>query len=434
MLPSRTATLIFGLLLTTSLPGLSQALSPQAARALSEDPEERDLVIASLRDLGAAGVDALLEVLSEASLGDRNTLESLVLDRVCGQRDCAASRLFWYTDLDQALAAAQRLGRPVLSLRLLGRLDEDLSCANSRFFRTALYPDPRVGKLLRKRFGLHWHSVRPVPKITIDYGDGRSLQGTITGNSAHYVLDRHGRLVDVLPGLYGPGAFAAELQAAGTLAGRAGEISEGGFLRWMRHEHSTLVRALDLGLGKSLGDVGSSSVFGRLLGELEAFASLPTRHLPPTARQASLLAKSKMMVEGPALAALEGPPGDLEELPGEDVWPKLARARHRDVALRAESRALLRRIHRPAEPGDGDRALEAFEAGMALDTVRNQFLLRRTVHVWLQDREAGLTPELLDEQIYASLFRTPLSDPWIGLRPADIYSGLQVVEAPSEAR
>ena len=55
-------------------------------------------------------------------------------------------QLHWFTDLRLASAEAQRTRRPILSLRLLGRLDEELSCANSRFFRKLLYPDPAINK------------------------------------------------------------------------------------------------------------------------------------------------------------------------------------------------------------------------------------------------------------------------------------------------
>src|SRR4051812_46588320 len=95
----------------------------------------------------------------------------------------------WYESLEDATAAARALGRPILSLRMLGRLDQALSCANSRFFRTTLYPDARVAALLAERVVLHVHSVRPVPVVTVDFGDGRRLVRTMTGNSAHLVLD-----------------------------------------------------------------------------------------------------------------------------------------------------------------------------------------------------------------------------------------------------
>src|SRR6187551_2404363 len=107
------------------------------------------------------------------------------------------SSLTWFTDLDRALAQARRDRKPILSLRLLGRLDEELSCANSRFFRKSLYPDPQINRMLREQFVLHWESVRPVPLVTIDFGDGRRVVRTLTGNSAHLVLDWRGRPVDV---------------------------------------------------------------------------------------------------------------------------------------------------------------------------------------------------------------------------------------------
>jgi hypothetical protein len=103
------------------------------------------------------------------------------------------ANLSWYTDLAAAIAEARRTQRPILSLRLLGRLDQELSCANSRFFRRTLYPEPRINRVLRERFVLHWESVRPVPIVTIDFGNGKKLVKPITGNSVHLVLDMYGR-------------------------------------------------------------------------------------------------------------------------------------------------------------------------------------------------------------------------------------------------
>src|SRR5436309_870606 len=97
------------------------------------------------------------------------------LDRVCAQKDTHTSLLYWHTELPAAMAEARRTARPILSLRLLGRLDEELSCANSRFFRKLLYPEGRINQRLRQDFVLHWQSVRPVPRVTIDFGDGRSI-------------------------------------------------------------------------------------------------------------------------------------------------------------------------------------------------------------------------------------------------------------------
>jgi hypothetical protein len=90
-------------------------------------------------------------------------------------------------------------------------LTDEFSCANSRFFRTVLYPNEEVSSILHDRFVLHWQMVRPVPTVTIDFGDGRKLERTLTGNSIHYILDSDARPLDALPGLYGPRAFARGL-------------------------------------------------------------------------------------------------------------------------------------------------------------------------------------------------------------------------------
>src|ERR1700749_421540 len=101
----------------------------------------------------------------------------------------------WHTDIHAAVHDATRTNRPILSVRLPGRLDEEYSCANSRYFRTLLYPEPRVREAM-SGFVLHWQSLRPVPKVTIDFGDVRALVRTITGNSLHAVLRSDGAPVD----------------------------------------------------------------------------------------------------------------------------------------------------------------------------------------------------------------------------------------------
>lgn len=162
------------------------------------------------RKQGPAGLTAYLR--------EHGNAASAALDAVCAQKDAHTALLYWFTDLDAAIAEARRTHRPILSLRLLGRLDEELSCANSRFFRKSLYLDPRINPLLRDHFILHWQSVRPVPRVTIDFGGGRKLEKTLTGNSAHVVLDEVGRPVDALPGLFSADVFAQLLVRAHAMA------------------------------------------------------------------------------------------------------------------------------------------------------------------------------------------------------------------------
>ncbi len=209
-------------------------------------------------------------------LAQRGRGGSAELDAVCAQKDAHTALLYWFTELPAAIAEAQRTKRPILSLRLLGRLDEELSCANSRFFRKLLYPDARINALLREHFVLHWQSVRAVPKVTIDFGDGRKLVRTLTGNSVHLVLDSSGRPADAIPGLMSAAVFHGELMRA--------------------HGYATADR--------------------RQLAELhhQALAQpvAAARAREPRAIEASRIAATKHMVEMPTLAAVSPAGANLE--------------------------------------------------------------------------------------------------------------------------
>jgi hypothetical protein len=216
---------------TTGLPNEIDR-SPEAWDLLCDEAvgDEPERAVAILRAAGVRGWQefrrrhrSTIEGLADrpACLCDPDSPERRVaaaLDKISAQRDAASSGMYWHTDLSAAIAEAKQGPKPILSLRLLGRLDDDLSCANSRFFRTTLYADAELARHLREHFVLHWESVRPVPVITIDFGDGRTMRRTITGNSAHYVLDPQGRVVDCLPGLYSPAEFRRRLDDADGLA------------------------------------------------------------------------------------------------------------------------------------------------------------------------------------------------------------------------
>ncbi|MEO8584648.1 MAG: hypothetical protein ABI584_00660 [Acidobacteriota bacterium] len=184
---------------------------------LNASPADGPVRLASLLSSRHSEIEQMKLGLAAGEFRPEWTRLRAEIDAAAHQRDAAWSGLFWYTSLPEALAAARREGKPVLSLRLLGRLDEELSCANSRFFRTALYANHAVSNELRKNWILHWESVRPAPKVTIDFGDGRTLVRTVTGNSIHYVLDASGKAIDVMPGLWGPEDFLRRVRGAASL-------------------------------------------------------------------------------------------------------------------------------------------------------------------------------------------------------------------------
>lgn len=314
----------------------------------------REAEIARLREMGPTGLEAVLQ--AAACLERLDPSVHHAIDAVAGQHLGHLSRLYWYTNIESAQAAAKSLGRPVLSLRLLGALTDEKSCANSRFFRSTLYVDPQIADLLRNHFVLHWQSERPVPLITIDFGDGRKLERTVTGNSIHYALSTEGMVLDALPGLYGPAAFHEWLHRMLELQGRISEEPTTKKIEYLRAYHRTALEKRDLD-------------------KLDVAFSQPAREL----------------IEGET-----PPPAEI--------------AMRRAVAKTAVEATLV------------DIA-KVFRESVKEDQRLNEQQIHPQIHQWLLEQpELPLDP--LNDRIYAELFLTPSSDPWLGLAPAHTYTGL----------
>ncbi len=396
--------------------------------ALSDVPGP---AIEYLRAQGPKGLDMLLhahraliqkvktEGRAELTIREQARFARLraAIDQVAAQRDAYIQGLYWYTDLDEAIAQAKASGRPILSLRMLGRLDEALSCANSRFFRTVLYADPEVAARLKASFVLHWSSERPVPKVTIDMGDGRTLQTTVTGNSIHYVLDIHGRPVDALPGLYGPQRFVRELESTLAMLPRLRSF-KAPRARVLARYHRDRYRAT-----------------ANLLVELRnqrPKAALGTQ--APTAARAVPIAVAKSVAELPLMPPTPPSLGADPKAYSAQDWAKLAQRSSEQQHLSKESIALIRdqgSVLTPT-PDARKRRLEALEELINADTMKNEHLLRQTLRQWMmQDEFADL--ESLNTRVYRTLFLTPAGDPWLGLISEGVYPGLErdgVVEQP----
>ena len=288
-----------------------------------------------------------------------------------------------------------------------------------------LYGNEEVSNYLRENFVLHWESVRPVPKVTIDFGDGRVLERTLTGNAIHYVLDKGGRPLDALPGLYGPGAFIENLRRAFDLERtlQALEGDERGETLWAFHRDR--IRAID----KAMGEGAISPI------RLSVYYA---KHGTP-ARAAIALALTKSGIERGIVEGMEmfTATTALEESFDDALWDRLAANHAEDARLDETSRFLIEKENPDAIAAamisDSKRAVESpilrmvktFEASLARDTARNELILHRKLHEWYVRNEVDDTVDDLNERVYAELFLTPSSDPWLGLVPPDTYTGLE---------
>ncbi|MGF1602550.1 MAG: hypothetical protein ACFCU8_11110 [Thermosynechococcaceae cyanobacterium] len=381
--------------------------------------------IEQYRAQGQAGLDQFLAIHAPSTQQLPQPKVRAALDSLCQQRDCHASRLFWYTDLAAAKAKAAETGKPILSLRMLGNLDQELSCANSRFFRIALYPNTEVSKYLRDRYILHWESVRPVPKVTIDYGDGRKLQRTLTGNSIHYILNAKGQPIDALPGLYGPQAFLSHLKQAEDLNHNMAKGNGPESQDLLQTYHRDRLASTQAQWQADLEKVGIKN--------LPPLAPLPSG--TPFAIDAGRLAMTKAVVETPLLAPALGLAAtadqnraQLEEATHTESWRKIADLYRDQAQLDHNSQALMlskNSAQWPQADAQFEATVKNFETAMALDTVRNEYLLHAQIHQWFIEAADTQTVEALNTKVYADLFLTPDSDPWLGLRSESAYSAIE---------
>jgi hypothetical protein len=395
-----------------------------ARKAISENTGESAPAIAELRNLGPEGLETLLtmyaaEVQSHIANPRSTSPEwqriTKALDTVSQQKNSYLSGLYWYTDLREAQKVAKQSGKPIISLRLLGKLTEELSCANSRYFRTVLYPDAEVSAFLRDHFILHWQSVRPAPVITIDFGDGRKLERTITGNSIHYVLDSDGRLLEAFPGLYGPKAFLRNLNNASTL-----------FQSLQGKNKSEHQAVLNTYYQKRMNDISAAWMTDtKKIGGKLPFGFDVTENANGDAVAIMPLAITKAFVESSMLRAMTSGTETLGHMTDEAAWNKIAALHAADAVLDERSLSLIKRQSSSLSDDEMARMLQRFQSLIALDTVRNEYMLHTKLYPWLLNEPNRSDVNKFNERVYAKLFLTPGSDPWLGLLTPDAYTAIE---------
>lgn len=395
-----------------------------ARKAVSENTAESSRAIEELRALGPAGLQVLMaqyadeitrHIASPAVASDHEWVRiTTALDTVAQQKNSYLAGLYWHTELESAKKAAAESGKPILSLRLLGKLTDEFSCANSRFFRTVLYPNAEVANVLRQRFVLHWQSVRPVPVVTIDFGDGRKLERTLTGNSIHYILDSQGRLIDALPGLYGPQAFLHGLAAAEsfykTLSSKPEQERDFRLRVYYGNRHSEITAAWTIDTDK--------------IGAKKPENLKVVKGPNGDALSIAPLAVTKSITETSILRAMTMATKTLGKMTDEAAWKKIAQLHAADAILDSNSIALIKRQNPALTEAELARLLKNFQELVALDTVRNEYLMHTELYEWLMQEPVRDDLEKLNEQVYAKLFLTPRSDPWLGLFSTDVYTAL----------
>lgn len=216
-----------------------------------------------------------------------------------------------------------------------------------------LLSDAKVAQYLSENFVLCWNSVRPAPKVSIDFGNGKVLERTIKGNTTFHVCLPDGRVVDSLPGVYKPDDFLTELKQSLELT----RLSEQEILQ--RHREPQLAQA------------------------------------SPNLREAI----GKGVIEAPLVLSIEPTAVPKLEAPGEIVDVSAIGATREDF----EDRYL---------PGEGTLAERALEA----DSKSSLDVLRPAIHEWFAGLSALPQVSVARRPIYKDILKVDIDDPYLGLK------------------
>ena len=149
----------------------------------------------------------------------------------------------------------------------------------------------------------------------------------------------------------------------------------------------------------------------------------------PTAISAASGAMTKMITEVDILRTTTRVPVELEKITDADTWNKIAKLHLGGGATGCRSQGLILRQNRDLLVTDARKynafvaLIERLQQSVALDTVRNEYLMHTKLYEWLlADQERDVNK--LNQKVYSELFLTPASDPWLGLYSPDVYTAL----------
>lgn len=239
-----------------------------------------------------------------------------------------------------------------------------------------LLSDEPTSAWLSQHFVLSYENVHDPVKVSMDFGNGKTLERTLVGNTAFYVTTSDGTVVDVLPGVYTPEDFRSQVEPALALAQSVARLPAKERLESIRAHHA-----------KAVERIASSERIRTM--------------------------SAKAFVESPLLSGL-GMPGN--PVPAASKAPASAfekyTAKLDDVSKRPSSAAKMRASllgNTKLEPEERERRV------VALDSRTNVTGVRPAVHLLFGTIVSPATPASLRDKVYGSILHIDLSDPYLGL-------------------
>ena len=233
-----------------------------------------------------------------------------------------------------------------------------------------LFSNQEIANFINDNFEPCWKSVRDVPTVSIDFGNGKKLKRTLHDNIATFVCHRDGKVIDVLPGVYDPVAYKKQLEdlkLASEFVLDRGHLSES---KLLEYHH---VRAETIKTGRQ---------FSIRRKEIE--------------RTISGVEKNMKIVLSP-MERLRGSFNGASRANAESLPAKTARSKTK------QSKTTTAKI------------AETLNGRLAVDTKINETHRRQQIHGYILQK--GLTtPDEMHKWLYREVLHADLDDPYMGLR------------------
>lgn len=280
----------------------------------------------------------------------------------------------WRNSLQDALAESKRTGKPVLLLSMFGRIDEAMPCANARTLRATLFKEKEFKNLVTQDVIPAWEMVRPVPKVEIDFGNGKKLVRTVRGNAVMYLVNSKGKVFDAFPGVY----------------------TKSDFMPRVRESIATLAKADERAVNRYHW----------------------ARSVPPQRTSATL---GKTVLESPTLDLIGARAEPLANSYSMEL-PRPGRSRFDIAALGVSDTSLRPMPMRQAIRTVTGKPMEAHNRkSLPLDVIRidsrtNVSRVRPVIHAWLGGRDGLPTPKQARDDVLVTILKIPYKDPFFGLK------------------
>ncbi len=258
--------------------------------------------------------------------------------------------------------------------------------------------DPEIIRFVNNHFVACWQTVRPVPLVTIQFGDGRTLKRTLGGNTIMEVCLPDGRVVDSFPGVYVPEDFLAEAR-----------------------------QSLEL-----LEKLAPTLTADALEQEVIAWHQARLRATSPSRIAVSV---EKSMVESPLLRALRASPAarpttdllarELGRMPvtlDDDMDHRTALARIsrqiEDLSKQPATVEQLRERLRFLPEGRHPTPEQLGEMALRLDSRTNVNWVRPAIHLLFATYQRLPRDRECRDTVFKQLLHLPVDDPYLGLADA----------------